>query len=103
MNAVKYIGMDVHLAMISIAVLDAKGKLMMESTIATRAGDLLDLIRGLETGDRRFTGFQGEADTGDALVAGDSQQFTVYSKNRWRERIKKALTVDCQLSEKTAP
>jgi len=47
MNAIKYIGMDVHLATISIAVLDAAGKLIMELTIATQAGALLDFIRGL--------------------------------------------------------
>jgi len=47
MNAIKYIGMDVHLATISIAVLDATGKLIMEGTIATQAGALLDFIRGL--------------------------------------------------------
>jgi hypothetical protein len=38
----------------------------------------------------RFTGFQGETGTGDALGAVDSQEFTVYSKNRRLERIKKA-------------
>ena len=47
MNAIKYIGMDVHSATISIAVLDVNGKLMMEVTIATQAGALLDFIRGL--------------------------------------------------------
>ena len=47
MNAIKYIGMDVHLATISIAVLDGNGKLIMEVTIATHAGALLDFIRGL--------------------------------------------------------
>src|SRR5579872_1203838 len=47
MNAIKYIGMDVHLATISIAVLDATGKLIMELTLATQAGVLLDFIRGL--------------------------------------------------------
>ena len=47
MNAIKYIGMDVHVATISIAVLDANGKLIMEVTIATQAGALLDFIRGL--------------------------------------------------------
>jgi transposase len=47
MNAIKYVGMDVHLATISIAVLDATGKLLMEVTIATQAAPLLDFIRGL--------------------------------------------------------
>ena len=47
MNRIKYIGMDVHLATISIAVRDAAGKLLMEVTIATQAAALLDFIRGL--------------------------------------------------------
>jgi transposase len=47
MSMLKYIGMDVHLATISIAVLDAAGKLIMEVTIATQAGALLDFMRGL--------------------------------------------------------
>ena len=47
MTGIKYIGMDVHVATISIAVLDATGKLTMVVTIATQAGALLDFIRGL--------------------------------------------------------
>jgi transposase len=47
MSAIKYIGMDVHLATISIAVLDALGKLIMEVTIATQAGAIQDFIRGI--------------------------------------------------------
>ncbi len=47
MNAIKYIGMNVHLATISIAVLEAAGKPIMEVTIATQAAALLDFIRGL--------------------------------------------------------
>ena len=47
MNAIKYIGLDVHLATISIAVLNAAGKLIMEVTIETPAAALLDFIRGL--------------------------------------------------------
>jgi len=47
MNAIKYIGMDVHVATSSIAVLDANGKLMMEATMATQASALVDFIRGL--------------------------------------------------------
>jgi transposase len=58
MNTVKYIGMDVHLATISMAVLDGKGKLIMEVTIATQAGALLDCIRGL-SGTRQVTFEEG--------------------------------------------
>ncbi len=35
MNDVKYIGMDVHAAMIVIAVLNAAGELLTEATIRT--------------------------------------------------------------------
>jgi transposase len=47
MKSVKYIGLDVHHATISIAVLDANGKLVMQSVIATQASTILDFIRGV--------------------------------------------------------
>lgn len=47
MNDEKYIGLDVHLASISIAVLNAAGKLIMEATIENQAAALLDFIGGL--------------------------------------------------------
>ena len=37
MNSERYIGLDVHQATISVAVLDATGKLVMESILETRA------------------------------------------------------------------
>ena len=46
MNSIKYIGLDVHWATISIAVLNAAGKLIREVTIATPAAALLDFIGG---------------------------------------------------------
>src|SRR5512133_4370710 len=46
MKSVKYIGLDVHQATISIAVLDATGKLVMQSVIATHASTVLDFIHG---------------------------------------------------------
>ena len=47
MTDVKYIGMDVHQASISIAVLDGRGALLMQSTIATQARTLLEFLGGL--------------------------------------------------------
>ncbi len=47
MKNVKYIGLDVHQATISIAVLDGNGKLVMQSVIATHAATVLDFIHGL--------------------------------------------------------
>ena len=43
----KYIGMDVHLASISIAVSDAAGKVTMECIIETKATTVLEFIQGL--------------------------------------------------------
>jgi transposase len=47
MHSTKYIGLDVHQATISVAVLDSKGKLVMESIIETKAVTILELIQGL--------------------------------------------------------
>ena len=47
MNSVKYVGLDVHQATISVAVLDAEGKLVMQSILATHAAAILDFIHGL--------------------------------------------------------
>lgn len=48
MNSVKYIGMDLHSATISAAVVNDAGKLSMEATIATQASAVLDFIGGLQ-------------------------------------------------------
>jgi hypothetical protein len=45
--SVKYIGLDVHQATTVAAVLDAHGKLVMESILETKASTLLDFVRGL--------------------------------------------------------
>jgi len=47
MTNVKYIGLDVHQATIAAALLDANGKLVMESVLETRASTILDFIRGV--------------------------------------------------------
>jgi transposase len=47
MNSVRYVGLDVHQSTISVAVLNAEGKLMMQSVIATKATAVLDLLKGL--------------------------------------------------------
>jgi hypothetical protein len=46
-NSSKYIGMDVHTATISVAVLDAAGKLIMDSVVGAKAGTILQFIHGL--------------------------------------------------------
>jgi hypothetical protein len=47
MKSVKYVGLDVHQATISIAVLDANGNLVMPSVIAKQASTILDIIQGV--------------------------------------------------------
>ena len=46
MESKKYIGLDVHHASISAAVRDDAGKLVMECVIETKAGTILEFIRG---------------------------------------------------------
>jgi len=48
MSQEKYIGMDVHQATISVAVMDAGGKLIMECLLETKAATIVEFIRGLQ-------------------------------------------------------
>src|SRR6201993_5547162 len=43
----KYIGLDVHQATISVAVMDSRGKLVMESILETKAAIILEFLAGL--------------------------------------------------------
>lgn len=47
MNSEKYIGLDVHQATISVAVLDDTGKLVMECILETKAATILEFFAGL--------------------------------------------------------
>jgi hypothetical protein len=47
MNDAKYIGLDVHQATISVAVLDSAGKLVMEAILEKKAETILQFMRGL--------------------------------------------------------
>lgn len=47
MDSLKYVGFDVHQATVSVAVLNERGKLIMQSVLATRADAIVDFIRGL--------------------------------------------------------
>src|SRR5437762_11860601 len=47
MNSGKYIGLDVHQATICVAVMDAKGKVVMESILETKATTILEFLAGL--------------------------------------------------------
>jgi transposase len=46
-NSEKYIGLDVHQATISVAVLDSTGKVVMESILETEAATILEFFAGL--------------------------------------------------------
>src|SRR2546428_4260273 len=43
----KYIGLDVHQATISVAVMDSKGKAVMESILETQTATILEFFAGL--------------------------------------------------------
>jgi len=47
MSQEKYIGMDVHQATISVAVMDGNGKLLMECLLETKAATILAFVQGL--------------------------------------------------------
>ena len=47
MKQEKYIGMDVHQATISVAVMDCNGKLIMECILETKADTILEFLHGL--------------------------------------------------------
>ena len=47
MDSTKYIGMDVHKDAIAVAVMNAAGKVVMESILETKAATMLQFIRGL--------------------------------------------------------
>jgi hypothetical protein len=47
MSNEKYIGLDVHQATISVAVMDSQGKVVMESILETKASTLLEFFAGL--------------------------------------------------------
>src|ERR1039457_3326949 len=47
MSGEKYIGLDVHQATISVAVMDSKGKVVMESILETKASTILEFLAGL--------------------------------------------------------
>jgi transposase len=47
MNDAKYIGLDVHQATISVAVLDSAGKLVIEAILETKTETILQFIHGL--------------------------------------------------------
>ena len=44
MNSEKYIGLDVHQATISVAVMDSRGKVVMESILETKAATILEFL-----------------------------------------------------------
>jgi hypothetical protein len=46
-NDEKYIGLDVHQATISVAVMNATGKVVMESILETKAATILEFFAGL--------------------------------------------------------
>src|ERR1700684_1125163 len=58
MDSAKYIGLDVHKESISIAVMNAAGKIVMECVIETKAITIVEFFKGLQ-GDLRVTFEEG--------------------------------------------
>jgi hypothetical protein len=58
MNHTRYVGLEVHKASISIAVLDADDKLLREAIIKTGASTITDFFKGL-TGSVHLTFAEG--------------------------------------------
>jgi hypothetical protein len=54
MTSIQYFGMDVHKESISIAVINAAGKIVMECVIETKASIILQFVHGLR-GDLHVT------------------------------------------------
>ena len=65
MNSEKYIGLDVHQATISVAVLDSTGKLVMESILETKAATILEFSCGVA---RNFIGHLRRRNLGRVAV-----------------------------------
>jgi hypothetical protein len=55
-NSEKYIGLDVHQATIVVAVMDATGKLVMESILETKAATILQLRQNTHPSDYECNG-----------------------------------------------
>ena len=47
MDSEKYIGLDVHQATISAAVMDSTGSIIMESILETKAATIIEFFAGL--------------------------------------------------------
>jgi hypothetical protein len=77
-NQAKYIGMDVHQAAISVAVMDSVGKLILESILETKAATILQFVGGLRAGGPP-TNF------GPPVISGGNNAFIVASTlvTRW--------------------
>lgn len=52
MDSEKYIGLDVHQATISVAVMDSTGRIIMESILEAKAATVVEFFAGLR-GTRR--------------------------------------------------
>src|SRR5437870_8513216 len=80
MSSEKYIGLDVHQATISVAVLDSTGKLVMESILETKAATILQFIQGLRGS---WPDSRGSADRVDPDTPSLSHQATTVGLQRF--------------------
>jgi hypothetical protein len=66
-NSEKYIGLDIHQATISVAVMDSAGKVVMESIVETKAATILQFFAGLR-GTLWVTFEEGTCHTGTRAI-----------------------------------
>jgi hypothetical protein len=83
MNQEKYIGMDVHQATISVAVMDSSGKLIMECILETKAATILEFLDGLRGSLWPTRTLTTSARTAVRRLQPSSKGWPNKTKNRW--------------------
>lgn len=98
MSEEKYIGMDVHQATISVAVMDARGKLIMECLLETRAATMVEFIQGLH-GTLSLT-FEEGTSAHDVINPASQDVLNFHTVNGVRTAIKQDQFWQAELSAK---
>jgi transposase len=107
MSQGKYIGMDVHQATISVAVIDPQGKLIMESLLETKAATIVEFIRGVQ-GRLSLTFAEGTSAAwlhdllkphGDRLVVCDPRKAALWKEGSKRDRDARKLAERLRTSQ----
>ena len=81
MKCDKYMGMDVHQAMTVVVVLDADGRVILETMVATEAASIIRLVQSL-SGPLHVT-FEETTQARNRRTAGSAGTVCFRSPNRW--------------------